>query len=299
MKYKKYAAYYLMLLPAIIFFIVFNYIPMSGIYYAFTRFSFTGGLFGSPFVGFENFKYLFKSGTLLRITRNTVLYNIAFISISNICQVLIAVMISRVAGRVFKRISQSLLLFPYFVSFVILRVLVYNLFNYEFGIVNGILRSGGLPPYDFYNKPFLWPALIVFFYLWKNIGYGTVIYLASITGIDPELYESAAMDGAGTFKQIRYITLPLIKPTFVILFLFSLGSILKGQFELFYQLIGSNGNLFSMTDIIDTFVYRSLTFDFDIGRSSAAGVYQSVFGFILIMAVNTIIKKRNPDYALF
>jgi putative aldouronate transport system permease protein len=288
-----------MLLPTIVFFVVFNYIPMTGIYYAFTKFSFTGGLFGSQFVGLDNFKYLFKSGILFRITRNTILYNIAFILIGNFAQIVLAVLISRVMGKLFKRITQSMLLLPYFVSFVILRVLVYNLFNYEIGLVNSTFASMGIAPYDFYNKTALWPFIIIFFYLWKSVGYGSVIYLASITGIDPELYESASIDGAGVFKQILYITLPLLKATFITLFLFSLGSILKGQFELFYQLVGSNGNLFTVTDIIDTFVFRSLTTDFDIGRSSAAGVYQSVFGFILIMTVNTIIKRKNPEYALF
>ncbi|MDR1560142.1 MAG: ABC transporter permease subunit [Clostridiales bacterium] len=296
---RHYLVYYLMLLPTIVFFVVFNYIPMTGIYYAFTKFSFTGGLFGSQFVGLDNFKYLFKSGILFRITRNTILYNIAFILIGNFAQIVLAVLISRVMGKLFKRITQSMLLLPYFVSFVILRVLVYNLFNYEIGLVNSTFASMGIAPYDFYNKTALWPFIIIFFYLWKSVGYGSVIYLASITGIDPELYESASIDGAGVFKQILYITLPLLKATFITLFLFSLGSILKGQFELFYQLVGSNGNLFTVTDIIDTFVFRSLTTDFDIGRSSAAGVYQSVFGFILIMTVNTIIKRKNPEYALF
>ncbi|MDR1000573.1 MAG: ABC transporter permease subunit [Clostridiales bacterium] len=296
---QRYLTYYLMLLPTITFFIIFNYIPMSGIYYAFTRFSYTGGLFGSPFVGLDNFKYLFKSGILLRITRNTVLYNIAFIFFSHLLQIIFAIMISRITGRLFKRLTQSMLLFPYFVSFVILRVLVYNLFNYEIGLVNATLAELGASPYDFYNKASFWPFIIVFFYLWKNVGYGTVIYLAAITGIDTELYESASIDGAGAVKQIFYITVPLLKPTFVTLFLFSLGSILKGQFELFYQLIGSNGNLFTLTDIIDTYVFRSLTFDFDIGRSAAAGVYQSIFGFLLIMSVNGIIKRKAPEYALF
>jgi putative aldouronate transport system permease protein len=272
---------------------------MSGIYYAFTKFSFAGGLFGSKFVGLDNFMYLFKSGILFRITRNTLLYNMAFIVLSHLAQIVVAILISRVIGRVFKRLSQSMILLPYFVSYVILRVLVYNIFNYEIGIVNSLLASVGTAPYDFYNKTAFWPLIIIFFYLWKNVGYGSVIYLAAITGIDLELYEAASIDGAGIFKQIFHITVPMLKTTFITLFLFSLGSILKGQFDLFYQLVGSNGNLFTVTDIIDTYVFRSLTTDFDIGRSAAAGVYQSIFGFILIMAVNTIIRKKNQEYALF
>ena len=296
---KKNKVLFLMLSPALLFFIINNYFPMIGIYFAFTRFNFKGGLYGSPFVGMDNFNFLFKSNVLFNLTKNTILYNLAFIIIGNVLQVLTAILLSELIGRVFRRVTQTLMFLPYFVSYVILSVLVYNLFNYEYGFINTFLKFINVFPYDFYNNPKIWPFLIVIFYLWKWIGYGTVIYLATILGISKEYYEAAEIDGASIFQQIRHITIPLVKPTFIIMFLFALGSIMKGQFELFYQMVGTNGVLFNVTDILDTYVYRSLMSDFDIGMGTAAGLYQSVFGFVLIMVVNTIIKKKNPEYALF
>ena len=174
------------------------------------------------------------------------------------------------------------------------------MFEYNSGLVNTIVVSLGLERLDIYNTKEYWPYLITMFYIWKNIGYGMVVYLATITGISEEFYEAARIDGASLFQQIRYITLPLIKPTFIILLLFSLGRIMKGQFELFYQLVGTNGMLYEVTDIFDTYVYRiTTTQPLNIGTGTAAGLYQSLFGFILIVSINQIVKKTNPDYALF
>jgi putative aldouronate transport system permease protein len=290
---------FLMLLPTLVFFIIFAYIPMIGIYFAFTRFDFYGGLFGSPFVGMQNFEFLTKSGDLLRITVNTIGYNVVFIILGNVLAILIAIMLSEVAGKWFKKISQSVIFLPYFVSFVLLSAIAYNSFNFETGFVNATLRAFGMEPTDVYNTPWMWPYLIVLFYLWKTLGYSSVIYLAAITSISKDYYEAADIDGANIFQKIWNITLPMLKPTFVILLLFAVGSIMKGQFELFYQLVGQNGLLFNVTDIIDTYVYRSLRVTFDIGMATAAGLYQSVFGFILILTVNNIVKKINEDYALF
>lgn len=296
---KKNKILFIMLIPATVFFVVNNYIPIVGIYYAFTKYSFTGGLFGSKFVGMDNFAFLFRSNTLFTITKNTILYNLVFIFLGNILEIIVAVFLSRLVGNAFRKITQTLIFLPYFVSFVILNVLVYNLFNYEFGFINTLLKTLQMPVVDFYNTPGLWPFLITAFYLWKWVGYGTVIYLATILGISEDYYEASEIDGATTFQQIRYITLPLLKPTFIILLLFAIGSIMHGQFELFYQMVGNNGNLFSTTDIIDTYVYRTLVDNFDINMGTAAGLYQSVFGFIIIMVTNYLIKRRNPDYALF
>ena len=290
---------FLMLVPTILFFLINNYLPMIGIYYAFTKFSISGGLFGSAFIGLDNFKFLYKSNILFNITKNTVMYNLIFIILGNLIQIFVAILLSKLIGKAFRKITQTLMFLPYFVSYVILGVLVYNLFNYEIGFVNTLLKSVHMQPMDVYNSPNLWLFLIPAFYMWKWVGYGTVIYLATILGISVEYYEAAEIDGASIIQQIRYITLPLITPTFIILILFALGSIMKGQFELFYQLIGTNGNLYNTTDIIDTYVYRSLTSDFDIGIGAAGGLYQSVFGFILIMAVNFVVKRKNPEYALF
>ncbi|TYP73970.1 ABC transporter permease [Paenibacillus methanolicus] len=289
---------FLMIAPTLIFFIVFSYVPMVGIYYAFTKFDFEGGLFGSEFIGFENFRFLFESGLLWNLTKNTVLYNLAFLIIGNVMQLVCAIFLSQLPGKLFKKSAQSVMFLPYFLSWVLVGAFVFNLFS-DLGVVNTVLKQLGMQPYDFYIQTAPWKYIIVFFSVWKGLGYGTVIYLAAIMSISDELYEAARIDGANIFQQIRRITLPLLKPTFILLILFSLGGILKGQFDLFYQIIGSNGMLYDATDIIDTYVFRSLTVNFDIGMGTAAGLYQSFFGFILIMSVNTIIKKTREDYALF
>ncbi|OMD04239.1 sugar ABC transporter permease [Paenibacillus odorifer] len=290
---------FLMLLPTLIFFLVNSYFPMVGIYYAFTQFDFNSSMFNSKFVGLQNFEFLWRSGTLVKLTMNTIGYNIAFIVLGNVLAIVCAILLSELNGKWFKKISQSVMFLPYFVSFVILSVIVYNLFNYDSGFLNTILTQFGLDPVDVYSKPWAWIFLIIIFYLWKNLGYSMVIYLAAITGISDEYYEAAKIDGANIFQRIWYITVPMLKSTFVVLLLFALGSIMKGQFDLFYQLIGNNGLLYNTTDILDTYVYRSLKVTFDVGMATAAGVYQSLFGFVLIMTVNYIIRKINDDYALF
>jgi putative aldouronate transport system permease protein len=288
-----------MLLPALLFFFINSYIPMVGIYYAFTRFDFNSSLFDSPFVGLQNFQFLWKSGQLLRLTLNTLGYNAAFIVFGNIIAIACAILVSEIRLKAFKKATQSIMFLPYFVSFVILSVIVYNVFNFEKGFLNTALKGLAMKPVDVYNTPWLWLFLIVLFYLWKNVGYSMVIYLASITGISEEYYEAAKIDGANIFQRVWHITVPMLKNTFVILLLFALGSIMKGQFDLFYQLVGNNGVLYNATDILDTYVYRSLKVTFDVGMASAAGLYQSLFGFVLIMTVNAIIRKINDEYALF
>ncbi|SFE82637.1 putative aldouronate transport system permease protein [Paenibacillus catalpae] len=289
---------FLMIAPALLFFIVFAYVPMVGVYYAFTRFSFDGGLFGGEFIGFKNFEFLFNSGVLWNLTKNTVLYNIAFIIISNLLQLACAIFLSELPGKWFKKSTQSIMFLPFFVSFVLVGAFVFNLFS-NAGVVNTMLTSMGLQPYDFYLHTAPWKYIIVFFHVWKGLGYGTVIYLAAIMSISDEYHEAAKIDGANIFKRVRHITLPLLVPTFILLILLSLGGILKGQFDLFYQIIGNNGMLYNSTDIIDTYVYRSLAVNFDIGMGTAAGLYQSLFGFVLIILVNYIIRKVQKDYALF
>jgi putative aldouronate transport system permease protein len=290
---------FLMLLPTLLFFLINSYSPMVGIYYAFTKFSFTGGLFNSPFIGLDNFEFLTKSGMLVKLTLNTIGYNLVFIILGNGLAIFCAILLSEINSKFFKKLTQSVMFLPYFVSFVILNVISYNMFNYEYGFVNTTLAALGWDPVDVLNTPWMWVFLIVLFYLWKNLGYSMVIYLATITGISEEYYEAAKIDGANIIQRIWNITLPMLKPTFIILLLFALGSIMRGQFELFYQLIGNNGILYNATDIIDTYVFRSLKVNFDIGMATAAGLYQSVFGFILIISVNYMIRKINEDYALF
>ena len=231
------------------------------------------------------------------MTRNTILYNIAFIILDLVTQVGIAILLNEIGSKICKKLSQTLMFLPYFVSAVLLGAFVYNIFNYERGTLNNILMS--LERYDTYSNMYAWIFILLFFHIWKGLGYGVVVYMATITGISSEFYEAARVDGATRFQQIRYITLPLLKPTMIMLTLFGLGKIMKGQFELFYQIIGANGTLYPVTDIIDTYVFRMTTTSFDPGLATAAGLYQSFFGFVLIVTVNYVVKKLNPDYALF
>lgn len=297
--FRKQWVLWLMILPTICFFILFSYLPMAGIYFAFSRFNFQGGLFGSPFVGLDNFQYLFKSGILWNLTRNTILYNIAFILVGNFVQMVCALFFNELHKKWFTKTTQSVIFLPYFVSMVLVGVFSYNLLNIDNGFINSALKALGMATYNFYIKADAWPPIIVAVNVWKGLGYGSIIYLSALTSIDPGYYEAARIDGATKWQQVRCITWPMLKPTLMILIMFSLGGILKGQFDLFYQLIGKNGLLYSTTDIIDTYVYRSLTVNFDIGMGSAAGVYQSVFGLILVLTVNTIVRKVNDEYALF
>lgn len=296
---QKNKTLWLMLSPTLLYFIIFAYIPMAGIWLAFTKFDFRLGFFKSPFVGLKNFEYLFKSGILTRLLRNTILYNLAFLIGGNLAQMAAAVFLSDLKNKKFVKISQNIIFLSYFVSWVLVGLFAYALFNVDNGVINSMLRALGVKEYNFYLKPNAWPPIIIFFQIWKGLGYGSVIYLSVITGIDQSIYESARIDGATKWQQVRYITLPMIKSTFILLIMFNLGSILKGQFQLFYQLIGNNGVLFNTTDIIDTFVYRSLTVNFDIGMGSAAGVFQSVFGCILVLSVNALVKRINKDLSLF
>ncbi len=290
---------WLMLVPVAVFFIINSYLPMVGIYFAFTNFNFKGGLFGSPFVGFKNFEFLWKSNTLGRLVRNTILYNIVFVLLGNVMQIFMAVLLSQLNARRFKKISQTLIFMPYFTSYVILSVIVYNALNFDTGYVNGFLNAIGHESINFYAESKWWPFFITFFHIWKGLGYGMVVYLAAILGISPELHEAAIVDGATVFQRIRFIILPQIKPTFIILLLYAVGSIMRGQFQLFYQIIGSNGLLYPVSDILDTYVYRTTLSNFNFGMGTAAGAFQSVFGLLLVLVVNGLIKRKNPEYALF
>lgn len=299
---KKHRTLYAMTIPALVFFLIFSYIPMLGVYYAFVDYDFAKGIFGSPFVGLKNFQYFISGGwnaPIVYLTRNTILYNIVFIILGNVIQCALAIMITEISGKFFKRFSQSAMLFPYFVSYVIVGTIAYNIFNTNFGVLNSVIKAFGGSEVNVYMMPWVWPLIICFFYLWKSTGYGMVVYLAAITGFDREVYEAAKIDGCNRLKEIRYITLPLLKPTFIMLVLFSLGGIMRGQFDLFYNLIQRNGQLFRLTDVLDTYIYRAMTVNFNLGTSTAAGVYQSVFGFILVVTVNHIIRKKSPDNALF
>lgn len=292
-----------MCLPAIAFFFVFSYLPMPGVWLAFVRFNYKDGIFGSKFVGLENFRFLVMSGQLWMLTKNTILYNIAFIVTGNFLQISVAILFNEMVGkalRVYKKFAQSVMFLPYFISAVVIGVFAYNFLNVQTGFINSMLRQMEQDTINFYSLPELWPYIIVLAFLWQSTGYGSIVYFAAIMGIDAEMMEASEIDGANAFQRIRYILLPCLKPTFIILLLFALGGIMKGNFGLFYNLTGSsNTALFSKTDIIETFVFRSLNVNFNFSSGSAVGLYQSLFGFALVMTVNGIVRKIEPDYSLF
>ena len=289
----------LMCVPAIVFFFVFSYMPMPGAYIAFTNFQYNKGIWHSPFVGLNNFKFLFSSGQLTLLLRNTILYNLAFIVLGNVLQLTFAILLNEVRSAGFKKTSQSLMFLPYFISDVLVSLLVYNLLNYDYGFISNLVRALGGEMPKVYQMAGAWPFIIILVNLWKGTGYGTVVYFAAITGMDSSMLEAAQIDGANGFQRIRYIILPTLKPTVIILFLFAIGGILKGNFGLFYNLVGNNSMLFNTTDIIETYVYRSMMNSFNFSQSSAVGLFQSVVGFFIVMAANAFVKHLDPDYALF
>lgn len=298
---RAHKTYYLMLIPLIAFFACFSYWPMAGLYYAFIDYDFSKGML-SPFVGLKNFEFLFQGGTdsvIWKITRNTVLYNLAFIVIGNACQIGMAILLKELKSKSFVRTTQTMMFMPYFVSMVVVGSIAYNLLSFQYGAINGVLHALGFERFDFYQTAMAWPFIIVIVEVWKGLGIGTVIYLASIMGIDESVYEAAYVDGATKWQRIRHVTLPLLKPTVIILLLFSIGGIMRGQFDLFYNLIGNNGLLLDTTDIIDTYVYRSLSVNFNLGLGTAAGLYQSLFGLALVLTVNAIVRKVDRDNSLF
>ena len=295
----KYRVLTLMCVPAIVFFFAFSYMPLPGIYVAFVKYNYGKGIFGSKFVGLQNFEFLAESGKLLTLTRNTILYNLAFIILGNLLAVFVAILLNEMRSKWFKKVSQTMMFLPYFISQVLVGVLVYNLLNYDTGFVNGVLSSLGLEKWQPYADPNCWPVLLVIIYLWQQTGYNSGVYFAAIMGIDAEMIEASKVDGANAFQKIRYIILPSLKPTIVILLLFALGGVVKGNFGLFYNIIGTNSLLYGTTDIIETFVYRATMTDFNFSTASAVGLYQSVIGFVIVMTVNYIVKKIEPDYSLF
>lgn len=288
-----------MCLPAILFFIAFSYIPMPFSYIAFTKFNYIKGIFGSPYVGFKNFEFLFTSGQLTLLLRNTILYNIAFIVLGNLFQIAFAILLNEVRAKWFKKTAQSMMFLPYFISTVLVSLLVYNLINYDYGFISSLVRAAGGTMPKLYSQPGAWPFIIVLVNLWQTTGYGTVIYFASITSIDESMIEAATVDGANGFQRIRYIILPSLKPTVIILLLFAMGGIIRGNFGLFYNLVGNNSVLFKTTDIIETYVYRALMNNFNFSQGSAVGLFQSVVGFGIVMIANTVVRRIDPDYALF
>ena len=297
---KEYWPLYLMMLPALLYLLINNYIPMAGMVIAFKKLNFAKGIWASPWAGLKNFKFLFASKDAWIITRNTLLYNVAFILVNMVVGIAIAILITEIRNTKLKKIYQSAILLPFLMSMVILSYIVYALLSAENGLVNNsIFPLFHIDPIQWYQKPKYWPAILIIANCWKGVGYGCLIYIASLIGIDPSFYEAARLDGASKWQEITKITLPSLVPTIITLLLLSIGRIFYSDFGLFYQVPMNSGVLFPTTNVIDTYVYRALIEQGNISMSSAAGVYQSLVGFCVVMLSNWIVRKVDKDQALF
>lgn len=294
----------LMILPGFIWLIVMKYIPMFGQVIAFKNFrfhpdGFFASVFHSEWVGFENFKFLFSTNDAFIITRNTLLYNILFIIVGLILSVAVAIILSEITKQKLAKIYQTGMLFPHFLSWVVVSYFVFAFLSVDKGLFNSVLGYFNIEPVSWYNEPKYWPYFITVISQWKGVGFSSIVYLAAIVGIDKTHYEAAMIDGANKWQQIRHVTIPMIMPLIVILTILNIGSIFSADFGLFYQIPRDSGPLYSVTNVIDTYVYRGLMTMGDIGMSTAAGLYQATVGFILILLTNYIVRKIDEDNALF
>lgn len=298
---RKNFSLYSMVLPAVAALLLFSYFPMMGLIIAFKDFQFDKGIFGSDWVHpfYYNFKFLITSDAAFRAVRNTILLNLLFIVMGTIFEVGLALLLNEINNKAFKKITQSLTFLPYFVSWIVVGVFAYNFLSYDTGVINSLLERLGLERIDFFSQPGIWPILLLFFHRWKNTGYGSVVYLATITSIDSTYYEAAEIDGATKWQQTWHISIPLLMPTVIILTLLSIGRIMNADFGMFYALVGDNAQIYSTTDVIDTFVYRNLRVLGDIGMSSATGFFQSILSLVLVIGSNKLAGLYNKDAALF
>ena len=298
-KMKRFLPIYLMMIPGFLYLIINNYIPMFGIIVAFKNYNYSLGIFGSKWNGLKNFKFLFKTKDAFTITRNTLVYNAVFIILGNSLGILIAILLNEIRSKMAKKTYQTIILLPFLLSIVIVSYIVYGIFSTEFGIANHMLTSLGKDRISWYSTPKYWPFILTFINLWKNMGYNTVLYYATLIGIDVSYYEAAVVDGASRWQRIRYIKIPSLIPTITIMVLMAISRIFYSDFGLFYQVPLNSGPLIDVTNTIDTYVYRGLRENSNIGMSAAAGLYQSVVGFIMVIAANTLVKRMGNGNELF
>lgn len=299
-RYKRYIPLFLMMLPGIIYLLVNNYLPMLGLIIAFKDINYSVGILASDWVWFENFKYLFSTRDAFIITRNTILYNGLFIVLNTVFAVGAAIMLNEVKNKFAARFYQSAILLPFLISMVIVSYLTYSFLSTDVGFFNKtILPFLGMEEISWYTESKYWPYILTFVSTWKGVGFLCVIYLAAIVGIDEEFYEAATLDGASKWQQICHITLPLIMPIIIMMTLLAVGRIFYSDFGLFFQVPMNSGAIYDTTNVIDTYVYRGLIQLGDIGMSAAAGLYQSVVGFVLVLFSNWIVRRRSKDNALF
>ena len=292
-----------MAVPGMLYFVINNYIPMVGIAIAFKKVDYAKGILASPWVGFDNFKMLFQSnGNFFTsnawiITRNTLLYNLVFIILGVFTGVVVGICLAGITHKFLQKFFQTSILLPQLISYVIIAYIVYAFLSNETGLVNHIL--GEANSINFYSEKKYWPFILVFIYIWKQICYNGIIFLSSIVGIDKSVLEASKVDGCTKWQQLRYVTLPLLKPTIITLTMLQVGRIFYSDFGLFYQVPLNSGALYDVTNTVDTYVYRMLMTMNNISVSSAASTYQAVVGFILVFVVNMIVRRHDKENALF
>lgn len=290
-------------LPGLIWFILFSYLPLIGIVIAFKDYRISGGFFesllSSEWVGFENFKFMFATNDAKIMVRNTLLYNVFFIVINIAVPLFIAIMISELLNKQGAKAYQTMIFFPYFLSWVVVSYFVWAFLSPDRGLINRLLESLGMDGVSWYSEKKYWPFFLTFFNTWKNLGYNIVIYLATIVGIDRTYYEAASLDGASKWQQVKHITLPQLRSLVAVLFLMAIGKVFNSDFGLFYQVPRNSGALFPVTQTVDTYVYRTFRVIGDIGMSSAAAAFQSIVGLVFILVANYVIRKIDRESALF
>lgn len=297
---KKDIPLYLMALPGVVILILFSYLPMSGLVLAFKKYNVQKGIFGSPFNGLENFKFLFATSDALLITRNTVLYNIVFIFLNMIIAVILSLMLSSLRSRKTAKMLQTIYMMPYFLSWAVVAIIVTAFLERSHGFVNSILQMMGQEGLiDWYQKVEIWPPLLVFINAWKGVGYQAVMYLAVISGISSDYYEAAMLDGASRFQQAIYITIPHLRFIIAVSLIMAMGGIFRGDFGLFYTVPKDSGALLRVTNVIDTYIYRGLRNQVNLGMMTAAGLFQSVVGLVFVLLSNRVVSKVDPDSAMF
>lgn len=288
----------LLALPGIALLFIFDYVPLYGLLLPFKDYKYNLGIWNSPWVGFDNFEFLFKGDVLRRVLRNTILYNFVFIALGTAVSVVVALLLREVGKKAVK-VYQTVLFIPYFISWVVAGFAFQALLNMDYGVLNKGLALFGIEPVMWYNDPTYWPYILILVAIWKGLGYGAVIYYAAIIGVDAEYYEAAKIDGATKLRQAVSITIPMIMPIIVMMVILQIGKIFYSDFGLFYNVTMNSTLLYPTTDVIDTFVYRSLVDLGDIGMAGAAGFFQSVAGFTLVILTNYVVKKINSDNSLF
>ena len=291
---------YLMMLPGALYLLINNYFPISGLVVAFKDYDYGKGIWGSDWAGLENFEFLFKNSTAWVITRNTILYNLLFIALNTVIGVCIAILLNEIRNKTALKVYQTVILLPYLFSRIIISYVVFAFLSTDTGLLNkGILQPLGMASVSWYNEAKYWPIILPIVNTWKAFGFQSIIFFATVVALDDSYFEAAQLDGASKLQQIWYITLPFLKPVVVMMTLLAVGKIFYSDFGLFYQVTQNSGAIFSTTNTIDTYVYRALTQMGDVGMASAAGVYQSVVGFILVLVVNLAVKKLSPEDAMF